>query len=114
MLGSVAFFVAALIAFLTAGAGSLLGEVANIPDYKEDVNKLTWHGMFGLIGSIVALIGACLSVAKPRTASVVMLIGLITGCLATGYFSIPGVILLTIAVIFAFLGRNERPKETGN
>lgn len=70
-------------------------------------------GIAGWIASVVALIGACLSIAKPRFASLTMIVALIVGAIATGLFSIPGIILLAIASLFAFLGRNEgRRRET--
>ena len=111
ILGSFALFVAALAAFFTAGVNSLIGEIANDAAATEMGSTLAWHGAVGLISSIVALIGACLSIAKPRAASIAMLIGLIIGFIAMSAFSIPGVILLAIAVLFAFLGRKESRKR---
>ena len=105
ILGSIALFIGAVVAFFAAGVTSIIGEVANDAELTGTATTLAWHGTVGVISSIVALIGACLSIAKPKAASGAMLVGLIIGLIALGMFSIPGVILLAIAVLFAFLGR---------
>ena len=98
--GSIALFIAALVVLLGAGISSAIGE-------DELGTQLALMGLFGLIASVVGLIGACLSIAKPRFASITMLVALIVGAIATGGFGIPGIILLAIAVLFAFFGRNK-------
>jgi hypothetical protein len=106
VLGSLSLFVGVLVVFLGAGAAGIAVELGDA-SAKEMGQQLVLMGIVGWIASVVALIGACLSVAKPRFASLTMTIALIVGALATGLFSIPGVILLAIASLFAFLGRNE-------
>lgn len=106
ILGSIALFVGVLVVFLGAGAAGLAVELGDA-SATETGQQLVLMGIVGWIASVVALIGACLSVAKPRFASLTMTVALMVGALATGLFSIPGIVLLAIASLFAFLGRNE-------
>ena len=110
ILGSIALFIAALAAFLLAGVGSVVGEFANDAELSKEATEVAWHGIVGVISSIVALIGACLSIGKPKAASGLMFVGLIAGLISLWLFSIPGVILLAIAVLFAFFGRKGSGK----
>ena len=113
ILGSIALFVGTLVVFLGAGMAGLAGELGSDTALKETGSQLVLMGIVGWIASVVALIGSCLSMAKPRFASLTMIVALIVGAIATGLFSIPGIILLAIASLFAFLGRNEgRRRET--
>ena len=107
ILGSIALFVGTLVVFLGAGMAGLAGELGGDAAAKETSSQLVLMGIVGWIASVVALIGACLSIAKPKFASLTMIVALIVGAIATGLFSIPGIILLAIASLFAFLGRNE-------
>lgn len=107
ILGSITLFVGTLVVFLGAGLAGMIGEVGSDTAAAEAGRRLALHGIFGWIASVVALIGACLSIVKPRFASLTMIVALIVGAISTGGFAIPGVILLAIASLFAFLGRNE-------
>ena len=62
--------------------------------------------------SVVALVGAALSIAKPRMAAGLMLLSAIVGVIAvSAFYAIAGVLLL-IAASLAFQGR-RKPKELG-
>ena len=52
-----------------AGMAGLAGELGSDAAAKETGSQLVLMGIFGWIASVAALIGACLSIAKPRFAS---------------------------------------------
>ena len=56
----------------------------------------------------MALGGACLSIAKPKVAAVMMMFSAIGGVIAIAMFGVLGGILLLAGTLFAFLGRNEK------
>lgn len=60
-----------------------------------------------IVASIVGLVGAVLSMAKPRLAASLMLVSAVVGVIAVSAAYILGTILLAIGAALTFLGRNE-------
>lgn len=107
ILGSGALFVAGILALILGAAGSGLGSLADDAQIIEEAGMIGARGVFAILISIIALVGACLSLAKPKVAAIIMLIAALSGLIAVGWAAILGGILLIIGAIFAFLGRKE-------
>ncbi len=97
--GSVAGFIGAILALFVGGIGSAFG--------AEDAGQVTGLGFGALIASVVALVGAALALAKPRASAILMGISAIAGLIFVSFAFVLGTILLLIATLLAFLGRNH-------
>ena len=97
--GSVAGFIGAVFAVFIGGLGGAFG--------AEGAGEVAGLGFGALIASVVALVGAALALAKPRTSAVIMGVSAIAGLIFVSAAFVLGTILLLIATLFAFLGRNQ-------
>ena len=97
--GAAAAFVGALLAMLFGGVGVALDE--------SEGEQIVVLGMVALLMSIVGLVGAALSIAKPRAAAVLMALSAIVGVVLIFVAYIVATVLLLIAAVLAFLGRKE-------
>ena len=97
--GSVAGFFGAIFALFVGGIGSAFG--------AEGAGQVTGLGFGALIASVAALVGAALAIAKPRTSAAMMGVSAIAGMIFVSYAFVLGTILLLLATLFAFLGRNQ-------
>ena len=91
--GSVAAFVSGLLILLLAGLGAVVGEEGD----EGAVAGITVFALLIIAGSVVTLVGAALSMARPRFAA-----GMMFGA---GFFG--PLYLSWIAALLAFLGRYE-------
>ena len=69
----------------------------------SDIHEVS--GALVIVAATVGMVGAAFSLSKQRTASTLMLVASIAGTIASFAFW-PSTILLGIAALFAFLGRN--------
>ena len=97
--GAMAGFIGALVALAVGGIGGAI-EV-------EGAETVIIGGWIALLMSVVALVGAALSMAKPRVAAGLMAVSAIVGVIAVFAAYVLATILLTVAAIFAFLGRQR-------
>ena len=96
--GAIAGFGGSILAFFVAFTGAIvLGGPA----------PLAVWSLGALIMSIVGLVGAALSIAKPKVAVVLMALSAIIGVILIVPFYIVATILLLIAALLAFLGRKS-------
>mgnify|MGYP004112374021 CR=1 FL=1 len=61
-----------------------------------------------IISSVIGLVASIIVMAKPRATAILMIIAAIVGFISVSALLIFGTILLLIAVILAFWGRNEK------
>lgn len=97
--GSVAGFIGAIFALFVGGIGGALG--------AEGAGQVAGLGVGALIASVAALVGAALAMAKPRTSAVIMGLSAIAGLIFISWAFVLGTVLLLLATLFAFLGRNQ-------
>ena len=102
--GAIAAFIGSVFALLIGGLGGALG--------VEEAGTVVVGGSIALLMSIVGLIGAALSIAKPRVAAALMGISAIVGLIAVFAAYVLGTVLLIIAAILAFLGRQRDTEAT--
>ncbi len=91
--GSIGAFIYGLFILLLAGLGAAVGEEGD----QGAIAGMSIYGLLIMLASVVALVGAALSMARPRLAA-----GMMFG---TGFFSL--LYLSWIAALLAFLGRYE-------
>ena len=103
--GSVAGFIGAVFAVFVGGLGGAFG--------AEGAEQVTGLGFGALIASIVALVGAALAITKPRTSAILMGVSAIAGLIFVSFAFVLGTILLLIATLLAFLGRNQGQSQEG-
>ena len=101
--GAMAGFIGAIVALFLGGIGAAFGAGTEV----------AWLGFGALAMSVVGLVGAALSIAKPRAAAVLMVISAILGVIFVFVAYILATILLLVAALLAFLGR-ERQGSAGN
>ncbi len=112
VLGSIGGFIGALLALLvlisstTLSAGARFGGLGAAVDAPE-VGTVTTRAFVVLAASIVGLVGAALSVAKPRMAASLMVVSAVVGVIAIFAAYILATVLLSIGALLTFLGRNE-------
>ena len=99
ILGSFAGFIGAVIALLLGGVGLALG--------ADKAESVTAWAFVALGASIMGLVGAALSMAKPRAAAGLMLASAIVGTVAVEVAYLLAAVLLLIGAILAFLGRGR-------
>lgn len=102
--GSMAGFIGGILALFLGGVGAAFG--------AEDAGTVVGGSVAAIGLSILGLVGAALSIAKPRTAATLMIISAIGGLIAIFVAYILATILLVIAALFAFLGR--KPMATAS
>tara|TARA_Y100000588_G_C14226434_1_gene913363 strand:+ start:854 stop:1213 length:360 start_codon:yes stop_codon:yes gene_type:complete len=107
ILGSVALFGGGLFILLLGGVGQGLGAITDDAQYAQEFEQVGMRGIYAILISIVALVGACLSIAKPKIAAAIMLVSALIALVAIYGAAILGSILLAVGSLFAFLGRNE-------
>ena len=100
ILGSIGAFIGASCVVAGGAVLDAFGE--------EEGAEIAGQGFLGFGASVLGLVGAAIAIAKPRTASVLMLVAAVVGLIVNGGFFIPGAILLGIGSLLAFLGRNEK------
>lgn len=96
--GAMAGFGGSVLAFFIGFSGAIVlgGE-----------SPLAVWSLGALLMSIVGLVGAALSIAKPRVAIILMVLSAIVGVVLIVPFYVVATILLLVAALFAFLGRNS-------
>lgn len=104
VLGSVAGFIGALLALLVGGLGGALD--------VEGAGTVTGLSFVAIGASIVGLVGAVLSMVKPRLAASMMLASAIVGVVAVFVAYILATVLLLIGAALTFFGRNENRGQT--
>ena len=97
--GAIAGFVGALLGMLLGGLGSAFG--------AEGAATVGYLSLGGLGVSIVALVGAALVLAKPRFSALVMAGSAIVGLVLISAAFVVATVLLLIAALLAFLGRDS-------
>jgi hypothetical protein len=97
--GAISAFGGAIFVLFISGVAEVLG--------AEGADQLAIGGVIALIMSIVALVGAVLSMAKPRLAVALMIVAAIVGLIAVFAAFIPATVLLFIASGLTFFGRKE-------
>ena len=102
ILGSIAAFMSACTVTVAGGLADAFG--------AEEGAEIAGMGAIGWVASIVGLAGGAMALAKPRTAAILMVLAALVGLIVNGYFFIPGAVLLAVAALLAFLGRNEKGK----
>lgn len=102
--GSIAGFMGALFALAVGGLGQAFG--------AEGAGEVTGLGFAAISASIVALVGAALAIAKPRLSAGLMTVSAIAGLIFVSWAFVLGTILLLLAALMAFLGRNA-DSQTG-
>ena len=101
LIGSFAGFAGSVIALLAGGVAGALGD-------DETGSAIAIAAFVALVFSVVGLVGAALSIAKPRLAAGMMVASALAGVIAISLGYIAATVLLLIAALLAFLGRNER------
>ncbi len=95
-----------LMALLTIGGGLLN---AGVGGQADTTATLGGFGAAGLAFSVLAFIGAGLTLTKPRAAAVLLLIAGVGTLVSLSAFAILATPLLLIAALLAFLGRRPAP-----
>ena len=101
--GSIGAFMGACTVTVGGGLADAFG--------AEEGAQIASMGIVGWAASIVALVGAAMAMGKPRTAAIIMVVAAVVGLIVNGGFFIPGAVLLAVAALLAFLGRNEKGKS---
>ena len=101
--GAMAGFVGAIVALAVGGIGAAFGEGTDV----------AWLGFGALVMSVGGLVGAALSIAKPRIAAVLMVVSAVFGLIFISFGYVLATVLLLVAALLAFLGR-ERKGNVGN
>ncbi len=103
VLGSIGGFIGAIVALAIGGIGGALG--------AEGAETVTTGAFVALGASIVGLVGAVLSMAKPRLAASLMLVSAVVGVIAIFAAYILATVLLAIGAGLTFLGRKENRSQ---
>ena len=103
LLGAAAGFVGAVLAIAFGGLGQALD--------AEGAGMVTSLGFLALGASIVGLVGAALSMGKPRLAASLMFVSAFVGTVAVSYAYVFAALLLVIGAGLTFLGRHRRASE---
>jgi hypothetical protein len=74
----------------------------------EGAGTVVWLGWSALGLSLLGLVGAALSLARPILAAVIMLLAAIAILISISLFAVIATPLFLIAALLAFLGRNTR------
>jgi hypothetical protein len=77
----------------------------------EGASTVVGLGWSALGFSLLGLVGAALSLAKPVLAAVIMLVAAIAIAISISLFAVIATPLFLIAALLAFLGRNTRQEE---
>lgn len=105
LVGAIAAFIASVLALTIGGAEAAFESVSSDLTLERAIG--------GLAMSILALVGAALSIAKPKVAAVLMVVSAVAGPLFIYIFYGLGSVLLLIAALLAFLGsRSAEERET--
>ena len=99
VIGSITGFIGAVVALAIGGIGEIVE--------AEGSRTITTGAFFAIAASIGGLIGAALSMAKLRLASGLMLSSAIIGIFAVFLAYILATVLLIVASLLTFLGRDE-------
>jgi predicted membrane metal-binding protein len=102
--------IAGLAGLLSAVLALLVGGLGGAFD-AEGAGTVVWLGWSALGFSLLGLVGAALSLAKPILAAVIMLVAAIAIAISISLFAIIATPLFLIAALLAFLGRNTRQEE---
>ena len=95
--GSMAGFIGGILGLIVGGIDAAFG----------GSTEIAWLG-FGAIGmSVVGLVGAALSMAKPRVAAGLMVASAVLGTIFISLFYVVAAALLIIAALLALLGRKS-------
>jgi hypothetical protein len=102
--------IAGIAGLISAVLALFLGGLGGAFDAKgaETIVGLGWSALgFSLLG----LVGAALSLAKPVIAAVIMLVAAIAIAISISLFAVIATPLFLIAALLAFLGRNTSREE---
>ncbi|MFH1142001.1 MAG: hypothetical protein V1724_10195 [Chloroflexota bacterium] len=100
IIGAMAGFIGGLIALVAGGIAGAFG--------AESAGTVEGLGLAGIGFSVVGLVGAALAIAKPKVAAILMVISAVGGIISIFVAYILAALLLGIAALLAFLGRNKR------
>jgi hypothetical protein len=103
IIGGVAGLISAVIALVVGGIGGAFE--------AEGSGMVVYLGWSALFFSLLGLVGAALSLAKPVVAAVLMAVAAIAIGISISLFAVIATPLLLIAALLAFLGRNTRQEE---
>ncbi len=104
IIGGLFGIISAVITLFVGGIGGAVG--------AEGAGTVVGLGWAALFFSLLGLVGAALSLAKPVLAAVIMAITAIAIAISISLFAVIATpMLLLIAALSAFLGRNTRQEE---
>lgn len=104
ILGGLAGLLGGACALAVGGIGEALGA-----EGAEEVIGLGWLAFVAAIGG---LIGAGLSMKKPKVAAILMAVAAVVGLVAVFVAYLFATVLFGLGALFAFLGRNEVASES--
>ena len=103
LIGGLFGIISAVIALVVGGVGG-----AVVAEGAGTVVGLGWSALFF---SLLGLVGAALSLAKPVIAAVLMAVAAIAIAISISLFAVIATPMLLIAALLAFLGRHTRQEE---
>ena len=103
LVGAVAGFVGAIVALVAGG-------IAGALEVQEGATVAAL-GLAALLASVVGLVGASLSMTRPRAAAGLMVLSAVVGVFTISVAYALATVLLLIAAILAFLGRREADRR---
>jgi hypothetical protein len=103
IIAGLAGLVSAVLALFVGGLGGAFD--------AEGAGTVVGLGWSALGFSLLGLVGAALSLAKPVIAAVIMLIAGVAVAISISLFAVIATPLFLIAALLAFLGRNTRQEE---
>ena len=95
--GAIAAFIGAIIALIVGGIGGAFE--------AEGAETIVIGGWIALLMSVVALVGAAITMAAPKVAAGFMVVSAIVGVIAISAAYVLATVLLLIAGLLAFIGR---------
>jgi hypothetical protein len=103
IIGGLFGIISAVITLFVGGIGGAVG--------AEGAGTVVGLGWAALFFSLLGLVGAAPSLAKPVLAAVIMAITAIAIAISISLFAVIATPMLLIAALSAFLGRNTRQEE---
>jgi hypothetical protein len=103
IIAGVAGLISAVLALMIGGIGGAFD--------AKGAGQVVGLGWSALAFSLVGLVGAALSLAKPVLAAVIMLLAGVAIAISISLFAVIATPLFLVAALLAFLGRNTRQEE---
>jgi hypothetical protein len=103
LIGGIFGLISAVIALFVGGIGGAVE--------AEGAGTVVGLGWSALFFSLLGLVGAALSLAKPVLAAVIMGVAAIAIAISISLFAVIATPMLLVAALLAFLGRNTRQEE---